>query len=85
MSSSNTSPESWIGKLVWIFPRDERGVQTGETTTAIVIREGPLEGTFVVMSEATGDGWQVVWERDMEEVEEWSEELEGEDGSVEEP
>jgi len=87
MSSSSSSPESWIGKLVWVFLRDDTGLPISNKaecgvvvdTVNINYRGGPV---WVVQ---VGDNYYHVWQGDMEEVEDWDEELEREDSSVEEP
>ena len=87
MSSSSTSPESWIGKLVWIFLRDDQGLLVSNATECGIVIDTHGVNRFRVplYIVQVGDNYYSVTERDMEEVEEWSEEVEGEDGSVEEP
>ena len=91
MSSSSTSPESWIGKLVWAFLRDDAGLPASNKAECGVVidlvrsRKGlflPRGNVWVVQ---VGDNYYNVWEGDMEEVEVWDEELEREDCSMEEP
>ena len=86
MHSSSTSPESWIGKLVWVFLRDDSGLPISnkaecgvvvDTVNLSLYREDPL---WVVQ---VGDNYYHVWQGDMEEVEDWDEELEREDCSLE--
>ncbi len=86
MHSSSTSPESWIGKLVWVFLRDDSGLPISNKAECGVVVDltgsrsssrGPI---WIVQ---VGDNYYHVWEGDMEEVEEWSEDLEGENGSLE--
>ena len=85
MSSLSISHDL-IGKMVWVFTRDDRGVRTGDVVNGIVIEEGNKEGTVVVMlggSEETD--FRTVWMcNDIEEMEDWDEEMEGEDCSMEE-
>ena len=88
MSSSNTSPESWIGKLVWVFLRDDAGLpisnkaECGVVVDLVHLRKGIiLRGNVWVVQ--VGDNYYHVWEGDMEEVEDWDEEVEREDSSLE--
>lgn len=90
MSSSNTSPESWIGKLVWVFLRDDAGLpisnkaECGVVVDLVHLRKGIiLRGNVWVVQ--VGDNYYHVWEGDMEPVEDWDEEMEGEDCSMEDP
>ena len=86
MHSSSTSPESWIGKLVWVFLRDEAGLPISlRAECGVVIDAGLGQGGDNVWIVQVGDNYYEVWEDDMELVEEWDEELEREDGSMEEP
>ena len=88
MSSSNTSPESWIGKLVWVFLRDDSGLPiSNKAECGVVVDTVNLNFTFEapVWVVQVGDNYYHVWQGDMEEVEEWSEEMEGEDGPMEGP
>ena len=85
MHSSSTSPESWIGKLVWVFLRDEAGLPISlRAECGVVIDAGLGQGEDNVWNVQVGDNYYEVWEDDMELVEEWDEELEREDGSMEE-
>ena len=87
MSSQNTSPESWIGKLVWVFLRDDSGLPISrKAECGVVVDTANLNFSFdgPVWVVQVGDNYYHVWQGDMEEVEEWDEELEGEDGTVEE-
>ena len=80
MSSSSTSPESWISKLVWFFPRNNQGLPIGNSALCGIVIDRLAEGIYVIMYE----GERVYsWVDDMELVEEWSEELEGENGEME--
>ena len=86
MHSSSISPESWIGKLVWVFLRDEAGLPISlRAECGVVIDAGLGQGEDNVWIVQVGDNYYEVWEDDMELVEEWDEELEREDGSMEEP
>ena len=86
MSSSNTSPESWIGKLVWVFLRDDAGLPISNKAECGVVvdlvnlhwGEGPV---WVVQ---VADNYYHVWQGDMLEVEDWDEELERKNSSMEE-
>ena len=87
MNSSNTSPESWIGKLVWVFLRDDAGLPiSSKAECGVVIdtvtghRYSSSAPVWVVQ---VGDNYYRVWEGDMEIVEDWDEEVEGEDSSLE--
>jgi len=87
MSSSSSSPESWIGKLVWVFLRDASGLPiSNKAECGIVVDKVNLNFDYdgPVWVVQVGDNYYHVWEGDMEVVEEWDEELEGEDGSMEE-
>ena len=87
MSSQNISPESWIGKLVWVFLRDDAGLPISNKAECGVVvdlvnlhwNEGPV---WVVQ---VADNYYHVWQGDMEPVEDWDEEVEREDGSTKEP
>ena len=85
MSSSNTSPEPWIGKLVWVFLRDDAGlpISTKPECGLVVdsVRYKSMDLRWVVQ---VGDNYYTVWKEDMEEVEEWDEEMERENSSEEE-
>lgn len=87
MSSLSTSPESWIGKLVWVFLRDDEGLPIStkaECGVVIDIVTGhKFSSTAPVWVVHVGDNYYRVWEGDMEEVEDWDEEMEGEDCSME--
>ena len=87
MSSSSTSPESWIGKLVWVFLRDDAGLpistkaECGVVIDTVAGHRYSLSAPVWVVQ--VGDNYYRVWEGDMEEVEDWDEELEGEDSQME--
>ena len=88
MHSSNTSPESWIGKLVWVFLRDGAGLpisnkaECGVVVDLVHLRKGiTVQGNVWVVH--VGDNYYHVWEGDMEIVEDWDEEVEGKDSSLE--
>ena len=88
MSSQNISPESWIGKLVWVFLRDDAGppistkAECGVVVDLVNSRKGiTLRGNVWVVH--VGDNYYHVWEGDMELVEEWSEDLERKNGQME--
>ena len=89
MHSSSTSPESWIGKLVWVFPRDEAGLPISLRAECGIVVDIDTGHRFSdeahVWIVQVGDNYYRVWDGDIEEVEEWSEEVEGEDGSMEAP
>ena len=85
MSSASTSPESWIGKLVWVFLRDDQGLnRIGEAKCGIVVDSYGVNICRVPMwIVQVGDNYHSVPVMDMELVEDWDEELEGEDCSLE--
>ena len=87
MSSSNISPKSWIGKLVWIFLRDDHGLPTSNAAQCgvVVDSEGVNRFRVPLWIVQVGDNYYSVPEVDMEEVEEWDEEVERKDCSLEEP
>ena len=87
MSSQNTSPESWIGKLVWVFLRDDSGLPVSNKAECGVVIDTitghRFSSTAPVWVVQVGDNYYHVWEGDMEIVEDWDEEMEGEDSSLE--
>ena len=86
MSSSSSSHDNWVGKLVWVFLRNDVGLPIStKAECGIVIDVGLGQGGENVWVVQIGDNYYEVWEDDMELVEEWSEELEGEDGPMEGP
>lgn len=85
MSSLSISHEL-IGKMVWVWLRNDRGIRTGDVVSGIVIEGGSQEGTVVVMLSISGETqFRTVWmANDIEEMDDWDEELEGENCSLEE-
>ena len=86
MPSSSISPESWIGKLVWVFLRDDAGLPIStKAECGVVVDTVNLNYSFdgPVWVVQVGDNYYHVWQGDMELVEEWDEEVEGEDSSSE--
>ena len=87
MSSSNTSPESWIGKLVWVFLRDDAGLPISSKAECGVVIDTDtghrFSSTGPVWVVQVGDNYYRGWDVDMEEVDDWDEDLEGEDCSLE--
>jgi hypothetical protein len=82
MSSSSISNDPWIGKLVWFFPRDNKGLPIGNSALCGIVINRLSEDIYAIMYQ----GERVyTWSADMEEVEDWDEEMEGEDCSTEEP
>ena len=74
-----------IGKPVWVFLRDDRGVRTGDVTCGIVIEKAEQDGSFIIMVGEPENKFLTVWMyNDIEEIEDWNEELEGEDRTMEE-
>ena len=71
--------------MVWVFTRNDRGVRTGDVVSGIVIDEGKMAGTFVVMLNTPEESRiETVWMyNDIEEMEDWDEEMEREDCSME--
>lgn len=77
MSSQNGSPESWIGKLVWVFLRDDSGLPiSNKAECGVVVDTGNLNFSFEgpVWVVQVGDNYYHVWQGDMEEVEDWDDE-----------
>ena len=89
MSSQNTSPESWIGKLVWVFLRDDAGLPISSKAECGVVIDTVAGHRYSLSAPVwvvqVGDNYYRVWEGDMEIVEDWDEEVEGEDSSLETP
>ena len=82
MSSLNISNDPWIGKLVWFFPRDNKGLPIGNSALCGIVINRLAEDIYAIMYQ----GERVyACSADMEEVEDWDEEVEGKDGSMEEP
>ena len=76
MSSQDISPESWIGKLVWVFLRDDSGLPiSSKAECGVVVDTANLSFSFEgpVWVVQVGDNYYHVWQGDMEEVEEWDE------------
>ncbi len=68
MSLSNTSPETWIGKLVWFFPRDSKGLPIGNSALCGIVIDSDGDGVYIIHYE----GERIhAWVADMEIVEEW--------------
>lgn len=68
MSSLNTSPETWLGKLVWFFPRCPKGLPIGDTALYGIVIDSDGDGVYIIMHE----GNRVhSWVADMELIEEW--------------
>ena len=88
MHSQSTSPESWIGKLVWAFLRDDAGLpvsnkaECGVVIDLVRTRKGHYNPRGNVWVVQVGDNYYHAWEGDMEEVEDWDD-SEGEDCSME--
>ena len=75
MSSSSSSPDGWVGKLVWVFVRNEVGLPiSNKAECGVVIDAGLGQGGENVWIVQVGDNYYEVWEDDMEVVEEWSDE-----------
>ena len=83
MHSSSISPESWIGKLVWVFLRDDAGLPISNKAECGIVVDCVRLRTILYWVVQVGDNYYQVWKGDMEEVEDWDEELEREDGSLE--
>lgn len=89
MPSKNLSHDDWLGKLVWYFPRDEKGLTvSNKAISGIVIDMLPSSigredcKAYIVLS---GLEKHEAWEGDLELVEEWDESLEGENSQMEKP
>ena len=80
MHLENISDDEWLGKLVWYFPRDEMGLPMANSAIHGIVIAKDDEAVYIVLSE--GDHWYACV-HDLELVEEWSEDLEGEDRSME--
>ena len=83
--SSSSLLHNCVGKLVWVFLRDDVGLpisQKAECGIVIDIDDDKdmLKTIYVVQ---VGDNYYNVWENDIELVEEWDEELERKDSSME--
>ena len=85
MNLQSGSPESWIGKLVWVFLRDDAGLPISSKAECGIVVDFVHLRTIKFWVVQVGDNYYRVWQGDMEEVEEWSEEVEREDCSMEEP
>ena len=74
MSSSNSSPDQWVGKLVWVFLRDEVGLPISNSAECgVVIDAGLGQGGDNVWVVQVGNNYYEVWEDDMELMEVWDE------------
>jgi len=77
MSSQSGSPESWIGKLVWVFLRDESGLPISDRAECGVVIDTVAGHRYSLSAPVwvvqVGDNYYRVWEGDMEEVEDWDE------------
>lgn len=80
MHLENISDDEWLGKLVWYFPRDEMGLPMANSAIHGIVIAKDDEAVYIVLSE--GDRWYACV-HDLELVEEWSEDLEGEDSQME--
>ena len=86
MNSQNTSPDQWLGKLVWVFLRDDAGLPIStkaECGIVVDLTECWSSSSGPVWVVQVGDNYYHVWQGDMEIVEEWSEDLEGENSQME--
>ena len=77
MNLSNTSHDPWMGRLVWFFPRDSKGLPTGSKALCGIVIDKVQNGWYLIMCKN-----EVIdsWVADMEIVEEWDENSEGKDG-----
>lgn len=80
MPLQNTLIDKWLGKLVWVFPRNEEGLPMGNSAIHGIVIDKDDEAVYIVLSK--GDRWYACV-HDMELVEDWSEDLEGENGAME--
>ena len=86
MSSSSSSPNEWVGRLVWVFLRNDVGLPIStKAECGIVIDAGLGQGGENPWIVQVGDNYYEVFDGDMELVEDWDEEMEGQDGSMENP
>ena len=78
MSLQSGSPESWIGKLVWVFLRDGSGLPISNKAECGVVVDTVVghrfSSTAPVWVVQVGDNYYHVWQGDMEEVEDWDDE-----------
>ena len=77
MNSQDISHESWIGKLVWVFLRDDSGLPISNKAECGVVVDltgcrSSVRGPIWVVQ--VGDNYYHVWQGDMEEVEDWDDE-----------
>lgn len=83
MSLQNISPEELIGRLVWVFRNGTDGRLTSELPIhGIIIDKSEVKDAYIVLCESER---RTEFDIDLEFVEDWSEDLEREDGSSEEP
>ena len=70
MSSQSGSPDPWIGKLVWFFPRDDAGLPIGNSALCGIVIDKVQKGWYLIMYE---NDRVHAWVDDMEEMEDWDE------------
>ena len=70
MSLQSGLPDPWIGKLVWFFPRDDKGLPIGNCALCGIVIDKVQDGWYLIMH---GDSRVHAWVSDMEEMEEWDE------------
>lgn len=61
-----------IGKLVWFFRRNDRGLNTGEAKAAIVIDVGDVLMDTLIILLIGEEEPKIVWSHDVELMEDWS-------------
>ena len=67
--SLQSTLHNWVGKMVWYFPRNERGLQACYAEAAIVIDEGDMiEDTLVILIVGEEQP-KTVWVKDVEVME----------------
>lgn len=84
MSSLVSLRDTWIGKLVWYFARNDMGLPISNKAICGIVIDVYTSQTerevYVILS---GSDRYEAWEGDIELVEDWDEELERENGSEE--
>ena len=84
MSSLVSLRDTWIGKLVWYFARNDMGLPISNKAICGIVIDVYTSQTerevYVILS---GSDRYEAWEEDIELVEDWDEELERENGPEE--
>lgn len=81
MSSQDTLPKNkmepdFMGKLVWVFRRDDKGlpIDTKAECGVVVDIDDDLDMFKTIYVVQVGDNYYNVWEEDLELVEDWNDE-----------